>query len=131
MQRSRFDQTLNVLERFLEIGMVEGVSPFAKIHSRANGDTKCGMYLLRPSLAAALLNDLFEHPAGLPLQLQSLSSPARPPRATTPLSQVSCSSARPTMKRAAFLTPSMNVQRERTGRSKDKKEGGGFNPPPS
>ena len=111
--------------------MVEGVSPFAKIHSRANGDTKCGMYLLRPSLAAALLNDLFEHPAGLPLQLQSLSSPARPPRATTPLSQVSCSSARPTMKRAAFLTPSMNVQRERTGRSKDKKEGGGFNPPPS
>ncbi len=25
--------------------------------------TKCGMYLLGPSLAAALLDDLFEHPA--------------------------------------------------------------------
>jgi hypothetical protein len=71
------------------------------------------MYLLRSSLAAALLDDLFEHPAGLPVLLQSLSSPA---------------SARLTMKYAAFLTPSMNVQRERAARLEDKKEDGGFQP---
>jgi hypothetical protein len=29
----------------------------------ANGPTKCGGYLLRSSLAAALLDSLFEHPA--------------------------------------------------------------------
>jgi hypothetical protein len=51
--------------------------------------TKCGMYLLRSSLAAALLDDLFEHPAGLPVLLQSLSSPASPPACdNTPLSGV-------------------------------------------
>ena len=31
-----------------------------------------------------------------------------------------------TMKYAAFLTPSMNVKRERAARLEDKKEGGGF-----
>jgi hypothetical protein len=30
---------------------------------RANGFTKCGPYLLASSLAAALLDDLFDHPA--------------------------------------------------------------------
>jgi hypothetical protein len=30
---------------------------------RANGHTKCGWYLLASSLAAALLDELFEHPA--------------------------------------------------------------------
>jgi hypothetical protein len=30
---------------------------------RANGHTKCGWYLLASPLAAALLDDLFEHPA--------------------------------------------------------------------
>ena len=32
----------------------------------ANGYTKCGRYLLASSLAAALLDSLFEHPAGDP-----------------------------------------------------------------
>ena len=31
---------------------------------RANGPTKCGGYLLRSSLAAALLDGSFERPAG-------------------------------------------------------------------
>jgi hypothetical protein len=34
--------------------------------ARANGPTKCGPYLLASSLAAALLDSLFEHPAGNP-----------------------------------------------------------------
>ena len=32
----------------------------------ANGHTQCGWYLLTSSLAAALLDSLFEHPAGNP-----------------------------------------------------------------
>ncbi len=32
----------------------------------ANGYTQCGWYLLASSLAAALLDSLFEHPAGNP-----------------------------------------------------------------
>jgi len=31
---------------------------------KVNGHTKCGAYLLASSLAAALLDSLFEHPAG-------------------------------------------------------------------
>ena len=34
--------------------------------AKANGYTKCGPYLLTSSLAAALLDSLFEHPAGDP-----------------------------------------------------------------
>jgi hypothetical protein len=33
----------------------------------ANGHTKCGRYLLASSLAAALLNGLFEHPVRGPV----------------------------------------------------------------
>jgi hypothetical protein len=44
---------------------VEGAFPFAKTHGRERtAHTKCGMYLLGPSLAAALLDGLFEHPEG-------------------------------------------------------------------
>jgi len=47
-QRCRIVQTLNV----------------QKLASRMP-ESKCGLYLLGPSLAAALLDRLFEHPVGV------------------------------------------------------------------
>jgi hypothetical protein len=71
MQRSRIVQTLNVGTSVPEVGSIGGVFPFAKIpkiHGRERtAHMKCGMYLLGPSLAAALPDELFEHPAGLDL----------------------------------------------------------------
>jgi hypothetical protein len=66
MQRSRIVQILNVEEEFLG----------GRKHSRCfsvrqyplqerTAHTKCGMYLLGPSLAAALLDGPFEHPREL------------------------------------------------------------------
>ena len=49
---------------FSEMGNTRGAFPFAK--TRCKGErphTMCGTYLLAPSLAAALLDGLFEHPA--------------------------------------------------------------------
>jgi hypothetical protein len=46
--------------RISEVGSTRGVYPFAKIHCKGNGHTKCGLYLLASSLAAALLDGLFE-----------------------------------------------------------------------
>ena len=47
-----------------EIGSAGGVFPFAKVKCTGERPHKCGGYLLRSSLAAALLSGLFEHPAG-------------------------------------------------------------------
>jgi len=41
---------------------MRGFSVFQELLRRANGYTKCGPYLLASSLAAALLDGLFEHP---------------------------------------------------------------------
>jgi hypothetical protein len=49
---------------FSDIGNTGGAFPFAKIYPNGRtAHTKCGLYLLASSLAAALLNGLFEHPA--------------------------------------------------------------------
>jgi hypothetical protein len=46
-----------------EIGKTRGAfSVCQELLRRANGYTKCGPYLLASSLAAALLDGLFEHP---------------------------------------------------------------------
>mgnify|MGYP001221645659 CR=1 FL=1 len=45
---------------------LEGIFRSPRSILRANGHTKCGWYLLASSLAAALLDSLFEHPAGDP-----------------------------------------------------------------
>jgi hypothetical protein len=42
---------------------LEGLFRSPRFIQRANGHTKCGAYRLASSLAAALLNSLFEHPA--------------------------------------------------------------------
>jgi hypothetical protein len=42
---------------------LEGIFRSPRSMLWANGYTKCGPYLLASSLAAALLNGLFEHPA--------------------------------------------------------------------
>jgi hypothetical protein len=42
---------------------LEGISRSPRSILRANGHTKCGWYLLASSLATALLDGLFEHPA--------------------------------------------------------------------
>ena len=44
---------------------LEGFSRSPRSIESANGPTKCGGYLLRFSLAAALLDSLFEYPASL------------------------------------------------------------------
>jgi len=41
--------------RFSEVRITSGAYPLAKVHSRASGHTKCSVYLLASSLAAALL----------------------------------------------------------------------------
>jgi hypothetical protein len=43
--------------------VLEGIFRSPRSILRANGHTKCGWYLLASSLAAALLDGLFEHPA--------------------------------------------------------------------
>jgi hypothetical protein len=45
----------------------EGIFRLPRSIPRANGHTKCGWYLLTSSLAAALMDSLFEHPAGDPV----------------------------------------------------------------
>jgi hypothetical protein len=64
-QRSRFAQRLNVEEEFLG-GRKHwrGFSVRQDLSYWRTAHTKCGLYLLGPSLAAALLDSLFEHPAG-------------------------------------------------------------------
>jgi hypothetical protein len=42
---------------------LEGIFRSPRVIIWANGYTKCGWYLLASSLAAALLDGLFEHPA--------------------------------------------------------------------
>ena len=49
--------TLRTFER------LKGLIRSPRFIVRADGYTKCGPYLLASSLAAALLNGLFEHPA--------------------------------------------------------------------
>ena len=45
-----------------QAGALEGFFRSPRPSIRANGHTKCGTYILASSLAAALLNGLFEHP---------------------------------------------------------------------
>jgi len=45
--------------------VLEGIFRSPRSILRANGHTKCGRYLLASSLAAALLDSLFEHPVAL------------------------------------------------------------------
>jgi len=56
--------TLRSTPRIFEI--LKGLIRSPRLIARANGDTKCGPYLLTSSLAAALPDSLFEHPAGDP-----------------------------------------------------------------
>ncbi len=49
--------------RFSEGGIAGGVFPFAKIHCTGERPHEVGRYFLRSSLAAALLDGIFEHPA--------------------------------------------------------------------
>ena len=44
---------------------LEGLFRSPRSIARANGPTKCGPYLLASSLAAALLDGLFEHPEAI------------------------------------------------------------------
>jgi hypothetical protein len=64
-------QPLRAETRFPPVGVLaslrgsealEGIFRSPRFILRANGHTKCGRYLLASSLAAALLNGLFEHP---------------------------------------------------------------------
>ena len=52
-----------VLASLRGVGVLEGVIRSPRSILRANGYTKCGPYLLASSLAAALLDGHFEHPA--------------------------------------------------------------------
>jgi hypothetical protein len=45
------------------LGTLKGFFRSPRSIGGANGSTKCGPYILAASLAAALLNGLFEHPA--------------------------------------------------------------------
>ena len=64
--RSRIAQRLNDERSFLgDRRHVKGFSVCQELLGRANGYTKCGPYLLAASLAAALLDGLFEHPGCL------------------------------------------------------------------
>jgi len=53
-RRSRIVQILNESNRFSEIGISGGFFRSPRSIEWANGPTKCGRYLLRSSLAAAL-----------------------------------------------------------------------------
>ena len=64
-QRSRNVQTLNVPTRVAR--MSESLRGFSVRQDPLQGrtaHTECGLYLLGPSLAVALLDELFERPAG-------------------------------------------------------------------
>jgi hypothetical protein len=56
--------TLRGTPRIFEI--LKGLIRSPRLIARANGYTKCGPYLLTSSLAAALPDSLFEHPADDP-----------------------------------------------------------------
>ena len=61
---SRVAQTLNVEDELLgDRKHWRGFSVHQEPLQGRTAHTKCGMYLLGPSLAAALLDGLFEHPA--------------------------------------------------------------------
>jgi hypothetical protein len=53
--------TLRGTPRIFEI--LKGLIRSPRFIAKANGYTKCGPYLLASSLAAALLDGLFDHPA--------------------------------------------------------------------
>jgi hypothetical protein len=55
--------TLRGTPRICEI--LKGLIRSPRLIAGANGYTKCGPYLLASSLAAALLDSLFEHPAAI------------------------------------------------------------------
>ena len=64
MRRSRRAQRLNVEEKFLGCRKhCRGFPVRQDLLQGRTAHTKCGLYLLVSSLAAALLNDLSEHPA--------------------------------------------------------------------
>jgi hypothetical protein len=65
--------TLKGTPRIFEI--LKGLIRSPRFLARANGYTKCGSYLLDPSLAAALLNGLFEHPESLLISAPSCQTP--------------------------------------------------------
>jgi hypothetical protein len=76
MRRSRIVQTLNVPNEIL--GGRKRWRGFSARQDPLQGrtaHTKCGLYLLGPSLAAALLDELFEHLAGI---FSSLPQTRRP-----------------------------------------------------
>jgi hypothetical protein len=54
-----------VLASFRNLEALEGLFRSPRSILRANGYTKCGGYLLASSLAAALLDGLFEHPEAM------------------------------------------------------------------
>jgi hypothetical protein len=54
-----------VKETFRRSETLVGLFRSPRFILRANGHTKCGSYLLASSLAAALLDSLFEHPRGI------------------------------------------------------------------
>ena len=60
-RRSRIAQRLN--EGLRKPESLEGLLRSPRSMTRANGPTKCGPYLFASSLAAALLDGLFEPPA--------------------------------------------------------------------
>ena len=63
--------------KLLEIGNTGGAYPFAKNYSQGRtAHTKCGTYLLAFSLAAALLDSLFEHPAAMLTSTPLCKTPA-------------------------------------------------------
>ena len=73
---SRFAQRLN--ESFRRPGALGELFRSPRSIVRVNGPTKCGAYLLASSLAAALLDSLFEHPAGAStINLPTISGPCR------------------------------------------------------
>ena len=62
--RSRIAQRLNVEENCSEVGDAGRAALFAKdLLQRRTAHAKCGTYRLASSLAAVLLDRLFEHPA--------------------------------------------------------------------
>jgi hypothetical protein len=61
--RSRITQTLDGEMALSEVRTIGGRSSVRQEPSKGRtGHTKCGMYLLGPSFAAALLDELFHHP---------------------------------------------------------------------
>src|SRR6185295_19084784 len=74
-RRSRIVQTLNIEGDFSDIGRTGG--GFSVHQDPLQGrtvHTKCGLYLLGPSLAAALLDSLFGHPAAVLRAIQAFDA---------------------------------------------------------